>query len=205
MDRARGSRASHRAPGFLGAGQRAPADAKARYSSGRSREPFWARQRPRFLITGLAKCGECGSSYVKISANLFGCAAARNRGTYDNRLNIRLDIPEGIILDGLRHRLMEPELFKAFCEEFHRELNRLRNEESAALATKRAELDQVERRIRRIVDLITDDDAPLRALKQELTTLEARHVSWPCRTSSQRRPRRRHCSTPTSPRYTGSA
>jgi site-specific DNA recombinase len=47
--------------------------------------PFWERQRPRFLITGLAKCGECGSSYVKISANLFGCAAARNRGTCNNR------------------------------------------------------------------------------------------------------------------------
>jgi site-specific DNA recombinase len=28
-------------------------------------KPFWARQRPRYLITGLAKCGECGASYVK--------------------------------------------------------------------------------------------------------------------------------------------
>jgi site-specific DNA recombinase len=140
-------------------------------------KPFWARQRPRFLVTGLAKCGECGSSYVKISANLFGCAAARNRGTCNNRLNIRLDILEGIILDGLRNRLMAPELFKAFCEEFHRELNRLRNEENADLATKRAELDQIERRIRRIVDLITDDDAPLRALKRQLTTLEARQLA----------------------------
>jgi site-specific DNA recombinase len=86
-------------------------------------KPFWARQRPRFLITGLAKCGECGSSYVKISANLLGCAAARNRGTCENRLNIRLDTLEEIILGGLRHRLMAPDLFKAFCEEFHRELS----------------------------------------------------------------------------------
>ena len=60
--------------------------------------PFWARQRPRFLITGLAKRGACGSSYVKISANLFGCAAARNRGTCSNRLNIRLDTLEQMIL-----------------------------------------------------------------------------------------------------------
>jgi site-specific DNA recombinase len=70
--------------------------------------PFWAQQRPRFLVTGLAKCGECGSSYVKISANLFGCAAARNRGTCANRLNIRVDTLEAIILDGLRSRLMAP-------------------------------------------------------------------------------------------------
>jgi site-specific DNA recombinase len=62
-------------------------------------------------MTGLAKCGECRSSYVEISANLFGCAAARNRGTCSNRLNIRVETLEAIILDGLRTRLMEPDLF----------------------------------------------------------------------------------------------
>jgi site-specific DNA recombinase len=137
-------------------------------------KPFWERQRPRFLITGLAKCGACGSSYVKISANLFGCAAARNRGTCDNRLNIRLDTLEEMVLGGLRERLMAPELFKAFCEEFHREVNRQRADENGAAETKRSELDRVERRIRRIVAVIADDDAPVRALKEELVTLEAR-------------------------------
>ncbi len=140
-------------------------------------KPFWARQRPRYLMTGLAKCGACGSSYVKISANLFGCAAARNRGTCGNRLNIRVEALEDMILDGLRTRLMEPELFKVFCDEFHREVNRLRSDENAASATKRAELDHVDRRIRRIVELITDDEAPVRALKQELITLEARQLA----------------------------
>jgi hypothetical protein len=140
-------------------------------------KPFWARRRPRYLMTGLAKCGACGSSYVKISANLFGCAAARNRGTCGNRLNIRVEALEGMILDGLRTRLMEPELFKVFCDEFHREVNRLRSDENGASATKRAELDHVDRRIRRIVELITDDEAPVRALKQELITLEARQLA----------------------------
>src|SRR5215213_1361858 len=106
--------------------------------------------------------GACGASYVKISANLFGCAAARNRGTCDNRLNIRLDTLEEMILDGLRGQLMAPDLFKAFCEEFHREVNRLRSGQNAATESKRRELDGVERRIRRIVVLITDDDAPVR-------------------------------------------
>jgi site-specific DNA recombinase len=66
------------------------------------------------------------------------------------------------------------DLFKTFCEEFHREVNRLRADGNAAAAAKRDELDRVERRIRRIVELITDDDAPGRALKQELIALEAR-------------------------------
>jgi hypothetical protein len=139
--------------------------------------PFWAQKRPRFLITGLAKCGACGSSYVKISATLFGCSAARNRGTCSNRLNIRLDTLEQLILDGLREQLMAPNLFKAFCAEFHRELNRLRADGNAAADSKRKELEHVRRRIRRIVDLITEDDAPMRALKEELVSLETRQLA----------------------------
>jgi hypothetical protein len=38
------------------------------------------RRRPRYLLSGLIVCGACGGSYTKISANLFGCAAARNKG-----------------------------------------------------------------------------------------------------------------------------
>jgi site-specific DNA recombinase len=79
-----------------------------------------------------------------------------------------------MVLGGLRERLMAPELFKAFCEEFHREVNRQRVAENAAAETKRQELDRGERRIRRIVEVIADDDAPVRALKEELVTLEAR-------------------------------
>jgi DNA invertase Pin-like site-specific DNA recombinase len=135
---------------------------------------FWEKQRPRYLVTGLAKCGQCGSSYVKISANLFGCAAARDRGTCDNRLNIRQDTLEAAILDGLKHNLMAPDVFESFCVEFHREVNRLRMDEHAALDAKRAERDKVNRRISKIVAMITDDDAPVRALKQELVALEAR-------------------------------
>ena len=73
-----------------------------------------------------------------------GCAAARNKGTCENRLNIRIDVLEAEILDGLRHRLMAPDLFKEFCQEFHREVNRLRNTEYAVADSEKAELIQVE-------------------------------------------------------------
>ena len=55
---------------------------------------FWSHQRPRYLLSGLMRCGACGGGYTKISANLFGCAAARNKGTCDNRLNIRTEALE---------------------------------------------------------------------------------------------------------------
>jgi site-specific DNA recombinase len=140
----------------------------------RSDRPFWEKQRPRYLVSGLAKCGACGGSYVKISKNLFGCAAARDRGTCDNRLNIRIEVLERTILDGLRERLMAPELFKEFCAEFHREVNRLQSEGNAELEAQRAELTKIERRTRKLVELITEDDAPVKALKAELRTLEKR-------------------------------
>ena len=139
-----------------------------------SEKPFWERRRPRFLLSGLAKCGECGSSYVKINASLFGCAAVRDRGTCTNRRNIRIDDLENIVLDGLRDRLMDPDLFKVFCEEYYKEVNRLRMDESASHDANKNELERLERRIRKIVALITEDDAPARALKDELKVLEAR-------------------------------
>ncbi len=49
--------------------------------------------------------------------------------------------------------------------------------ENAANASQPADLDRIERRIARIVALITDDDAPVRALKQELVSLEARQAN----------------------------
>jgi hypothetical protein len=63
-----------------------------------------------------------------ISEDLLGCATSRNKGTCDNRLNIRRDALEASVLSGLRTHLMEPELFKEFCDEFTREVNRLRME-----------------------------------------------------------------------------
>jgi site-specific DNA recombinase len=123
---------------------------------------------------GVAKCGACGGGYVKISQNLFGCAAARNKGTCDNRLNIRIQVLEDAVLAGLRSRLMAPDLFKEFCQEYHREVNRLRGEENATVDAQRTELARIERRIGKLVELITEDDAPVKALKTELKSLEGR-------------------------------
>ena len=139
-----------------------------------SDKPFWERRRPRFLLSGLIKCGSCGSSYVKTNKRLFSCAAVRDRGTCSNRLNVRIVELEEIVLGGLRNRIMAPDLFKVFCEEFNREINRLRMDKSAAHVAQRSELERVERRVRKIVELITEDDAPARALKDELKALDAR-------------------------------
>ena len=80
---------------------------------------FWDRRRPRFLLSGLIKCGVCGSGYVKISQTHFGCASARNKGTCSNRKAIRRDLLEETVLQGLQDRLMNAEHLDLFCKEYY--------------------------------------------------------------------------------------
>lgn len=77
--------------------------------------PLNDRRRPKHLFAGLVKCGCCGGGYAMISKDLLGCATARNKGTCDNRLNIRRDALETSVLQGLQNHLMEPSLFREFC------------------------------------------------------------------------------------------
>jgi site-specific DNA recombinase len=90
------------------------------------------RQRGKYLFSGLTKCGCCGGGYSMISSTHIGCSTARNKGTCDNRLNIRRDELEARVLNALRGHLMDPALFKEFCDEFTRQMNRRRMEARAS-------------------------------------------------------------------------
>lgn len=138
-----------------------------------NKQSFWKQRRPRYLFSGLVKCGCCGGNYVVISKNLYGCARARDRGTCTNLLNIRRDVLEASVLEGLKSRLMDPALFRVFADEFYREVNRLRGTEQAKRDTLAEERISVERRLRKLVDAIADGVSG-RTLKDELNRLERR-------------------------------
>ena len=136
----------------------------------------WERRRPHFLLSGLLKCGACGGGYTMISRTLYGCANARNKGTCGNRLNLRRDVLEATILDGLKHHLMDPGLFKLFCDEFTKTVNQLRGAKAAERTRKESELRVVKSRLRRIVDAIAEG-VPALTLKDELLALETRKAT----------------------------
>ena len=71
---------------------------------------FHDKQRPRKLLSYLLKCGVCGGGVSKVSAHHYGCSTARNKGTCDNRLTVRQDELEGLVLSALQSRLMDPAL-----------------------------------------------------------------------------------------------
>lgn len=112
------------------------------------------RRRARYLLSGLTRCGHCGGGYAMISADMLGCSTARTKGTCANRVNIRRDVLEQRVLTSLHTHLMDPALFGEFCDEFTRELNRIRMEGSAAIAAARAEVNKLERDMDATVDMM---------------------------------------------------
>jgi site-specific DNA recombinase len=132
-------------------------------------------RRPRYLLSGLLKCGTCGGGFSKISQTHYGCSTARNKGTCNNLLTLRRDELEAKVLDGLRHQLMHPEMVKTFIDEFHREWNRQAAEHDALRDRVTHDLEKTEREVRRLIEAIKAG-VPGAAVKNEMTTLEARRA-----------------------------
>jgi site-specific DNA recombinase len=144
-----------------------------RNDDGASENHLRERRRPKYLFSGLTKCACCGGGYSMISADLVGCATARNKGTCNNRKNIRRDQLEARVLNALRHRLMEPALFKEFCDEFTREMNRLRMEGRASIDNSQTEIKRIDRELDTLLDLILKGGAADR-INEKMVTLEGR-------------------------------
>jgi site-specific DNA recombinase len=113
-------------------------------------------RRPKYLFSGLTKCGECGAGFIVHSRELLGCFGARDRGTCTNRLRIsRLDV-EARVLDALKTKLLRKDFFEEFCREFAKEMNRLRMEQRAGVSAAKRELERVKREIQQVIDAIID-------------------------------------------------
>jgi site-specific DNA recombinase len=134
---------------------------------------IWQRRRARYLLSGLTRCGVCGGGFSMISATHVGCSTARNKGTCSNRMAIKRVELEERVLGALKSKLMDPGLFREFCDEFTREMNRLRIEGRTALEAARTELGRTERQIKATVDAIADGMYHP-SMKEKMDGLESR-------------------------------
>lgn len=160
--------------------------ASSRTASG-DKTAFWDRRRPRYLFSGLIKCGDCGGGMSVVSRTHVGCSGARNKGSCANRRTMKREELEHRVLDGLKSRLMRPELFHVFCEEWARHLNEIHHAKSAHLAAQRTELERTQRGIRRIVEAVRDGYRTPE-MKSELIELEARKAQLQRELSSAEEP-----------------
>lgn len=137
--------------------------------------PFFAQQRPRYLLTGKMVCGECGASYAKSGTHRFGCQGAAKKGpTYcSNRLTIRQDELDARTLAGLTTEMMKDDVLAIFLEEYDAETRRLEATAADIQPEREVELANVERDIATIKTAIMKGiDASM--FVTELKQLEAR-------------------------------
>jgi site-specific DNA recombinase len=83
---------------------------------------------------------------------------------------------EKLILDGLRQRLLAPELIEEFVAAYHDEVNRARRHATAARAGKERELAEVKRRLEKLIEALIEGYRAS-GLRQRLDELEARRAA----------------------------
>lgn len=141
-----------------------------KWSSAKEERRFNQFRRPKYLFSGLTKCGECGAGFIVYSREHLGCFGARDRGTCTNRLTIRRQEVEERVLLALRERLMRQDFFDEFCREFAKEMNRLRMEQRAGLTSAQRELARIEARRKKLVESIMEG-VPGAQVKDELIAI----------------------------------
>lgn len=161
---------------------------KSKQKRSRQESPnLWDRRRPRHLFSHKLRCGCCGGGFSKISSLAYGCSTARNKGgaLCENTRTIRQDELEHTVLSALQTHLMAPDLVQEFCEEYTREINRLRIEHNATLHGHRREIEKLDKQEKRMVQAIMDGFATP-ALKIQLDDLNSRRDELKWRMSSTR-------------------
>ena len=143
-----------------------------RLIKGNSNRTEMAR-RPKYLLSGLLKCGACGGGFSKVSKHHYGCSTARNKATCDNLLVIRGDTVEMLVLVGLKEHLMQPAAYQAFVDEFTHEYNAKANHSEALKVKLKADLQRTKSEIQKLIEAIKAG-VPGEALKNEMQSLQDR-------------------------------
>jgi hypothetical protein len=131
--------------------------------------------RPKYLFSGMTKCGVCGAGFVVYYRDRLGCFGTRERGTCTNKLTIPRQEVEARVLTALQEKLLRKDFFEEFCREFAKEMNRLRMEQRASLSGAKRELERIEARRRKLVQSIMDG-VPAAVVKDELIANASRRA-----------------------------
>lgn len=158
--------------------------------SARSRQRPTLQRRCKRMLSGVLKCGSCGSGMAVNGADRSGrtrirCSAATESGTCQDPKTFYLDTVETLVLDTVAKELRDPRRLALFIQTYIEERRRLAGEAIARRSRLERDITKAEREMDRIVDgiakgLIATDDMSVgvrmqglreraHALKQELS------------------------------------
>jgi site-specific DNA recombinase len=131
---------------------------------------------PRHLLSGLLKCGCCGSGYIVVKRDkrglALGCSRVRETGLCDNRRTVSMKAAEAKVWEGVE-RLAAPEVIAEHVNELYRYWREMKDSEANRRRALERDLAGVERELRKVVDTLIAEE-PTRALRDRLRELEAK-------------------------------
>jgi hypothetical protein len=153
-------------------------------SAGANTRPEQHR-RPRHLLSGLIRCGQCGGGMAVIGRQRgklrIGCSRRRESGMCDNGRTYDLGRVEATVIAGLKRNLDDPRLIATYVESYNAERRHLARQAADDRGRLERRLGEIARAMARLVDAIGDGTADkavigpkLRALADEKHDLETR-------------------------------
>jgi site-specific DNA recombinase len=155
--------------------------AQARMTSRRLSDDKRARggspgRQPKYLFSGLLKCGQCGGNYIITSSATYGCAINKDRGAQicSNGLRVARSLVEEKLLHGIKTDLLSPENIALFRREFNEVMKE--RTRAAFVSGQRERLVSVDSEISNLISAIKAGIVTT-STKAELERLEAERVS----------------------------
>lgn len=136
------------------------------------------RAQPLHLLSGMLRCGICGSGMSVHDRDKTGrarirCSRQSESGTCEHARRYYLDDVERVVLEGLRDELRDPALIRHMVATYEEERRRLAGETRSGRARLEQKLGEVTRSIERLVDALASGLATADSVKGKLLALEA--------------------------------
>jgi site-specific DNA recombinase len=117
------------------------------------------QRRPRHMLSGLLRCGACGSGMSTNGKDKSGririrCSAATESGACRDAKTFYLTTVEGAVLAGLKAEMRHPSVIAEYVRTYHDERKRLSAKTNARRAHLELRLGELKREIDRLVDAI---------------------------------------------------
>lgn len=139
----------------------AAAQARTKVSSN-SNERLKSGGRPKYLLSGLLRCSVCGAHYVLTGSDIAGSKAYQCSGylggACSNKIRVKRERVEGVILDPIREELLAPERVKVMAQEIQKVFAARQKEAAARAAEQPGELKAIEARISRLRERFSAGD-----------------------------------------------
>jgi DNA invertase Pin-like site-specific DNA recombinase len=113
-------------------------------------------RRPGTHFSGLLECGHCGSPYVIVGRDAYGCSGHENSGTCNNRRTISRKELQARVIGGLRGPVLDPRLLEGAINLYTDEVDRLNREWSSSYDNRQKTLLEIQRKIKNLTAAILD-------------------------------------------------